>query len=120
MFDVFLNQLFQICDVLVGISDRHFNEISNIDSVIAGLSSLSGMGDAVSKLKQEKEKAEINQRGLTSLFQGLQKTCICYDTHEDQIIGNADGAQLIFNRREVILQRDFFDEQVIKKIPFIV
>lgn len=61
----------------------------DLDGIIRNLSSLSSLGEQISRLKNQKKTLEEEQSALLQLAQGLDKTVLYYIHCENRICDNA-------------------------------
>ncbi len=118
MFEIFLFQLACCCEKLELIAVNHKREIENTDSVISALSSLTGLEQPISDLRQKKEVLERQYQMLLSMMQGLGKIRWNYMRTERRIYDNADG-MVICKRLDVVEATGYFTLEPIKQIKFI-
>ena len=89
------------CDNIQQIADRQNNKILEIDEVIAGLGSLSGMEAVIGNLNGKKTELEQQQQSLLSMLQGLRKIMTDYKETELRIYDNGECSRVVGSRYHI-------------------
>lgn len=101
MFSIVTNQAIEDCVQLEQSVSQFMTLNIETESIIRELSSLSGMGDVITRLKGKHGRMQEENRVLRQMMQGLDKTVLYYINCENRICENAEQSMIRYVRREI-------------------
>lgn len=101
MFSIVTSQAIEDCVQLERCASQFTTLHVETEAIIRDLSSLSGMGEVLTRLRTEYGRMQEEARVLGQMMQGLDKTVLYYRNCENRICENAEQSAIRYVRREI-------------------
>lgn len=101
MFSIRTNQMTEEYTALERQTRALFDQIAELEQIVRELQSLSGMGNAIDRLRVQRSEMEREADVMDQMTQALGRIALDYQNCENRICDNGEQSTALYERRQI-------------------